>query len=93
MGYTTRAQALVVFDHVRLYLDRMHATFDPDQLIRLRRRRGLTQLDVAEALGVTQQAVSEWERGRKRPEINSLPILAEVLGCELIELFSVRLAA
>lgn len=71
----------------------MPATFSPDQLIGMRKRAGLKQQDLADALGVTQAAVSEWERGRSRPEINKLPELAEVLGCNMEDLFSAGLAA
>ncbi len=39
----------------------------------LRRRRGLTQLALAERLGVSDKAVSKWERGRGAPDIALLP--------------------
>lgn len=34
-----------------------------EQIRRLRRQRGLTQEEVARALGVTAPTVSKWERG------------------------------
>lgn len=38
----------------------------------LRRVRGLTQRQVADALGITSKAVSEWERGVKEPHLTPL---------------------
>ena len=40
---------------------------------RLRRAKGLTQEQVATALGVSAPAVSKWERGESFPEITLLP--------------------
>ena len=48
----------------------------------LRRRRGLTQLALAERLGVSDKAVSKWERGRGAPDIALLPSLSEALGVD-----------
>jgi len=50
---------------------------------RLRERREqlrLTQGDIANALQVSAQAVSKWERGDNAPDILGLPALAELLG-------------
>lgn len=46
----------------------------------LRKEKGMTQLDLAQRLGVTDKAVSKWERDLSCPDVNSLPKLAEVLG-------------
>lgn len=51
-----------------------------------RKEKGMTQLDLAEKLGVTDKAVSKWERDLSCPDIQSLPTLAEVLGLSLDEL-------
>lgn len=48
----------------------------------LRRRRGLTQLALAERLGVSDKVVSKWERGRGAPDIALLPSLSEALGVD-----------
>lgn len=48
----------------------------------LRRRRGLTQLALAERLGVSDKAVSKWERGRGAPDIALFPSLSEALGVD-----------
>lgn len=50
------------------------------KLIRRHRlMRGLTQLELAEMIGVGDKAVSKWERGCGAPDISLLPSLAEAL--------------
>ena len=44
-----------------------------------RKEKGMTQLELAEKMGVTDKAVSKWERDLSAPDINSIPKLAEVL--------------
>ena len=60
---------------------------------RLRRERGLTQLQMAERLGVSDKAVSKWERGLGCPELSLLPELAEALEVDMGKLLSGELAA
>lgn len=38
----------------------------PDEFLRRREKLGKAQADMAEALGVSQQAISHWENGRRR---------------------------
>lgn len=45
-----------------------------------RRQNGRTQEALAEALGVTSQAVSRWESGGSYPEMGLLPSIANFLG-------------
>ncbi len=45
----------------------------------LRRKRNLTQNELAEKLGISFQAVSSWERGMKMPDIMNLKELAGIL--------------
>lgn len=52
----------------------------------LRTERHMTQLDLARAMGVTDKAVSKWERNRSIPDAASLPKLAELLGVTVDEL-------
>ena len=53
------------------------------ELIRsLRIRQGLTQLQLADTLGVSDKAVSKWERGNGAPDIATLPALAAALGTD-----------
>ena len=46
----------------------------------LRKERGMTQLELAGQLGVTDKAVSKWERGLSCPDLYTFPRLAEILG-------------
>ncbi len=56
----------------------------------IRKERGMTQLDLAEKMGVTDKAVSKWERDLSCPDINSIPQLAEILGVSVDELMQVK---
>ena len=56
----------------------------------LRKQHGMTQLELAEKMGVTDKAVSKWERDLSCPDINSLPTLAEVLGVSVEELMQTK---
>jgi transcriptional regulator with XRE-family HTH domain len=51
-----------------------------------RRRAGLSQVELAELLGVRQSSVSQWERGSTKPSTVHLLTLAARLGCSLVEL-------
>ena len=58
-------------------------------IIRSRRAaRGLTQEQVAQALGITATAVSKWERNASLPEVTLLPALARLLGTDLNDLLA-----
>lgn len=50
------------------------------KLAGLRRRRGLSQEQLADALGVTRQSVSKWEGGSAMPELAKLVALSELFG-------------
>jgi transcriptional regulator with XRE-family HTH domain len=54
-----------------------------EQLARWRVDACLTQRQIAEHVGVTQQTVSDWERGVGLPHYTRLPALAGVLGLPL----------
>lgn len=51
-----------------------------NNLQELRRKKGLTQEELAEVLGVSRQAVSKWELGEGYPEVEKLVALAKALG-------------
>ena len=52
----------------------------------LRKEKGMTQLELANMLNVTDKAVSKWERDISCPDINSLPRLAEILEVSVDDL-------
>lgn len=56
----------------------------------LRKEKGMTQLELAEKMGVTDKAVSKWERDLSFPDINSIPKLAEVFEISVDELMQVQ---
>lgn len=45
-----------------------------------RKRKNMTQEDLARALGISAQAVSKWENDMACPDISLLPQLAKLLG-------------
>lgn len=51
-----------------------------EQIAYLRRERGMTQEQLATALGVTNQSVSKWESGQNCPDIQLLPEIASFFG-------------
>ncbi len=53
----------------------------------LRRKHGLTQENLAEALGITFQAVSRWESGLAYPDMELVPSIANYFGVSIDELF------
>ncbi len=52
----------------------------------LRKTHGMTQLELAEQMGVTDKAVSKWERDLSCPDVASIPRLAEIFGVTVDEL-------
>ena len=58
----------------------------------MRRERGMTQAELADKMGVTDKAVSKWERDLSLPDTASLPRLAEIFDVSLDELMSVQLS-
>ena len=59
-----------------------------NQIKSLRLRRGITQEEMAQHLGVTPQAVSKWERGVATPDIALLPNISAYFGVSIDELFA-----
>lgn len=53
-----------------------------------RKEKNLTQMQLAELLDITNQAVSKWENGRGLPDVSLLQPLCNILGISLNELFS-----
>ena len=51
-----------------------------ERIGRLRQEKGLTQVALAEKLGISSQAISKWERGQTFPDLSRLDELSELLG-------------
>lgn len=52
-----------------------------------REARGLTQRELGVEMGVDCSAVTKWETEVALPKARQLPLLAQVLGCSIDELF------
>ncbi len=55
---------------------------------KLREARGLTQLQLADEIGVTAKAVSKWETAKGLPDISLIEPLSRALGVSVMELMS-----
>lgn len=53
-----------------------------------RELRGITQVVLAEKLGVSQGAVSNWENGDRKPDVFMMKRIAEILDCTVDELLT-----
>lgn len=62
-------------------------------IMKARKAKGYTQMTLADALGVSFQAVSNWERGQTCPDIANLSELSRVLDISIDELLGNRRAA
>ena len=51
-----------------------------EKINELRKKSNMTQEMLADAIGVTAQAVSKWERGVSNPDLYLIPALAELFG-------------
>ena len=58
-----------------------------EKLIVSRDRAGLSQMELANQLGVSRQAVSRWESGDTTPSVDKLKALAKLYGVSLDWLF------
>ena len=57
-----------------------------DNINRLRKLHQMTQEDIAEAVGVSRQAVAKWESGETIPDLEKCRLLAELFGVSLDDL-------
>ena len=49
-----------------------------ENIVRLRKINQMTQEDIAEAVGVSRQAVAKWESGETIPDLEKCKLLAEL---------------
>ena len=57
-----------------------------EKILRLRTQKGLSQLELAEQLGVSRQSVSKWETGQSVPDLDKLIKLSDLFGVTVDEL-------
>lgn len=55
---------------------------------KLREDKGITQLQLAEEIGVSSKAVSKWETAKGLPDISLIEPLSQALGVSVMELMS-----
>ena len=56
-----------------------------------RTKMNMTQMNLADEMGVSYQAVSNWERGNSMPDISKLPELCKILDISFEELVGERI--
>ena len=59
-----------------------------DRLVKLRKKYGYSQEELADKLGLSRQAVSKWERAEASPDTDNLICLAKLYGVSLDELLA-----
>lgn len=57
-----------------------------NRLYEMRKKKGLSQEELAEKIGVSRQAVSKWERAESSPDIENLILLSQLYCVSLDEL-------
>lgn len=59
-----------------------------DKIRSYRKKTGLTQNELADIMHVTPQAVSNWERNERIPDLAQFPLLSRAIGIRYDELFN-----
>lgn len=57
-----------------------------ENIVRYMEKKGLTQVDVAEHMGVSQATVSNWCKAVKMPRMDKIDRLCELFGCSRTDL-------
>lgn len=60
------------------------------RLAKFRRKANLTQMEVAEKLGISFQAVSYWERGKTMPDITNLVEIADLYDVSIDDILNIK---
>lgn len=59
-----------------------------NKLYELRKKKGLSQEELADKLGVSRQSVSKWERAEASPDTDNLILLSKIYGVSLDQIIS-----
>ena len=54
---------------------------------RMRKKKGISQAELAKQIDVAQSNVSQWETGKAFPSAEKLPMLSNILDCTIDDLF------
>lgn len=54
-----------------------------ENIRKYRRKKGLSQQDLADIIGVSHQAISKWERGENYPDLLSLVSLSQFFEVDI----------
>ena len=61
-----------------------------DRIRFYRKNQGMEQKAFAEKIGTQANTVNNWEKGRSRPDVSLLPVICDVLGITLQQLFGLE---
>lgn len=61
-------------------------TGNPSPIARARLSAGMTQAQLAQAVGVLPQQIGSWERGERHPKLDALTRIAQACRCSVNEL-------
>lgn len=94
-GYNVRQRSIgvkVTTDGRKTKSEPIAQTFFESSLSiqRYRERAGMTQLELADMLGVKQGTVSNWESGDRKPDIFMLKKISTILNCTTDELLTIN---
>lgn len=64
-----------------------------NKLIALRKKKGMSQENVAEKLGISRQAISRWERAESAPDIDNLAKLSKLYEVSLDDLLNTNMVS
>jgi transcriptional regulator with XRE-family HTH domain len=81
LGYP-KAAAMAISTEERVFFVAMG-----ERIAAFRKTHNITQVQLAEALGVSQQTLQSYEVGRRRIPVSALPVVAHTLSVSLDELF------
>lgn len=56
------------------------------KLRQMRISKGMTQVDLAKSMGVTQQTISHWENKRREPKFSMIKKLCEIFECNISDI-------
>ena len=76
------------YNHIDSGVIDMNAYITGTTIKSLREKKGITQAELAEQLGVSDKAVSKWETAKGLPDITLIEPIAKALGVSVMELMS-----